>query len=94
MKLAQDIIKRPIITEKSMNLAEQGKYVFEVVKGANKVEIKKAVEEIFGVKVESVNTVSAVKKAKRVGKYSGFKSDVRKAIVTLKAGETIKAFQI
>ncbi|KPV44151.1 50S ribosomal protein L23 [Alicyclobacillus ferrooxydans] len=81
----RDLIKRPIITERSTELMEEGKYVFEVDRRANKTEIRQAVEKLFGVQVEQVNTLRAPGKKKRVGKYVGFTSERKKAIVKLKA---------
>ena len=93
MKAAQDIIIRPIITEASMERLADKKYTFEVAKSSNKVEIKKAVEEIFGVKVLKVNTVSMKSKSKRVGYHLGKTSEWKKAIVTLTAdSKTIEFF--
>ena len=89
----EDIIKKPIISEKTMALTEEGKYTFEVSKDANKIEIKNAVENLFKVSVTKVNTILGTKKKKRVGKHSGFKPIVRKAIVTLKKGDKINAFE-
>ena len=81
---AYDIIKRPIITEKSMAQTEFKKYTFEVAKDANKIEIAKAVEEIFGVKVSKVNTINVDGKEKRTGRYpAGRRPSFKKAIVTL-----------
>ncbi|HOA63255.1 MAG: 50S ribosomal protein L23 [Acholeplasmataceae bacterium] len=94
MKSPYDIIRRPIITEKTTNLAEKGKYTFEVMPGTNKVEIKKAIEEIFNVNVVSVNIVNVRRKSRKVGKYSGFRPAVRKAIVTLEAGQTLDVFEV
>ena len=94
MKTSYDIIRRPIITEKSALLAEKAVYTFEVAKEANKVEIKKAIEEIFGVKVVAIRTVNVHKKAKRMSRYEGFKSAYKKAIVRLEPGQTIKAFEV
>ena len=86
MKTAYDIIKRPIVTEKSMILAADKKYTFEVAKDANKIEIAKAVEEIFGVKVAKVNTINMYGKEKRLGRYpSGRRASWKKAMVTLTA---------
>jgi large subunit ribosomal protein L23 len=91
--LASEIIKRPLITEKSMQLVEQlNQYTFEVDKRANKVQIKKAVEELFNVTVTSVNVINTAPKKKRVGKYEGFKAQKSKAIVTLKAEDKIEIF--
>ncbi|HOI46098.1 MAG TPA: 50S ribosomal protein L23 [Bacilli bacterium] len=95
MKSVFDIIKRPIITEKSMQLVEKKvQYTFEVDKKANKVEIKNAVEKAFNVEVTSVNTINVRAKAKKVGKHSGFSPAYKKAIVTLKAGQTIDVFEV
>jgi large subunit ribosomal protein L23 len=91
--LASEIIKRPIITEKSMLLVEeQNKYTFSVDKRANKVQIKKAVEELFDVKVKKVHKIKTAPKKKRVGQYSGFKAEVVKAIVTLEKDNKIEIF--
>ena len=84
MKYAYDIIKRPIITEQSMEAVEDKKYVFEVARGANKVEIKKAIEEIFGVKVMKVNTINMQGKRKRLRTaVPGRRPDWKKAVVRL-----------
>jgi large subunit ribosomal protein L23 len=83
MKDPRDIIKRPVITERSTDLAEDNKFVFEVEKRANKTEIKKALEAIFGVKVAKVNTMVVPGKFKRVGRHTGYTSEWKKAIVTL-----------
>lgn len=80
-----DIIKRPIITEKSMSGIADKKYTFEVAIGAGKVQIKQAIEEIFGVKVDKVNTQRMLGKNKRMGANEGKRADWKKAIVTLKA---------
>ena len=94
MKSYYDIIKRPLITEKSTKLVDTGKYTFEVMQGVNKIEIKKAVEELFSVKVVSIKVINVRKKARRVGKYDGFAPAVRKAIVTLQAGQTLDVFEV
>ena len=86
----QDIIKGPILTEKSSTLAQNNIITFSVDVKANKVQIKQAVEKIFNVKVESVNTVSVRPRKKRVGKYTGYTNKVKKAIVTLKEGSSIE----
>ena len=80
---AQDIITRPIITEKSMIGATEKKYTFEVAKKANKIEIAKAVEEIFGVKVASVNTINVRGRLRRQGRHQGYTRAWKKAYVTL-----------
>lgn len=84
-KTPQDIIIRPIITEKSMAGIQNKKYTFKVANDANKIEIAKAVEKIFGVKVAKVNTLHVKGRSRRVGKYSGYTSNWKKAVVTLKA---------
>ena len=83
MKLAADIIRRPLITEKSMDLAAKKRYCFEVEKTATKPEIAKAVEELFGVKVAKVNTVNMKAKPKRMGVHAGTTRSWKKAIVIL-----------
>jgi large subunit ribosomal protein L23 len=86
----RDIIKAPVITEKSSNIAsDDRKYVFKVDAKANKSQIKDAIEKIFNVKVESVNTVNVHPKEKRVGRYSGMTNKYKKAIVTLVNGNKI-----
>lgn len=89
----RDLLLRPIITEKSSHLMEQNKYTFQVPLDANKVEIRQAVEAVFGVKVLSVNTVRVLGKTKRMGKYIGKRSDYKKAIVKLAEGNTIPLFE-
>jgi len=90
-----EIIKAPIITEQSTQLIEsQNRYTFKVDKKANKVEIKKAIEAIFNVKVLAVNTVNVLPKFKRMGKYEGYKSAYKKAVVKLAEGQKIDAFNI
>lgn len=83
MKSAYDIVIRPIITERSMEGASMKKYVFEIARDANKVEVKKAIEEIFGVKVKSVNTIKLPAKEKRMGVHVGKTTAKKKAVVTL-----------
>ena len=93
MKNSHDVIISPIITEASMARLAEKKYTFKVASDANKIEIKKAVEEIFKVKVEKVNTVSMKSKNKRVGYHFGKTSEWKKAIVTLTAdSKTIEFF--
>ena len=85
MKSAYDIIKKPVLTEKTYTQMADRKYTFEVAIGANKTEIKQALEEVFpGVKVASVNTMRTIGKIKRQGRFSGRTPEVKKAIVTLK----------
>jgi len=83
MKEPRDIIKRPVITENSADLMADKKYTFEVSPKANKTEIKNAVEVAFNVKVEKVNTMNLKGKKKRMGRYEGYRSDRKKAIVQL-----------
>lgn len=89
----RDIIIRPIVTEGSMALLEQQKYVFVVALKANKTQIRHAVEEIFNVKVKSVNTMRVMGKEKRMGRHAGRTPNWKKAIVTLQPGETIELFE-
>ena len=84
-----DVIRRPIITEKSTLASESGAVVFEVAIGANKPQIKEAVEGLFGVKVKAVNTAITKGKAKRFRGQLGKRKDVKKAYVTLEEGNTI-----
>ena len=94
MKSPYDIIRKPIITENSMAKIQEKKYTFEVAMNANKIEIKKAVEEIFKVDVKSVNTTKRPAKFKRVGAHSGMTSERKKAIVTLtEKSKTIEFFE-
>ncbi len=83
MKLAQEIIIKPIITEASMMGVMEKKYTFKVAEDANKIEIAKAVEELFGVKVAKVNTVNVNGKMRRYGRFEGYTASWKKAIVTL-----------
>ena len=93
MSNARDIIIRPIITEKTMKLMDtDNKITFEVAKGTNKTQVRLAVEEIFGVKVEQVNILNCKPKPKRMGKYVGKTSAVRKAVVKLPEGQDINLF--
>ena len=93
MMEARDILIRPLVTERSTALMEQGKYVFEVAKAANKIQIAGAVAEIFKVKVLAVNTTNVTGKVKRVGRNIGRRRSYKKAIVTLAPGETIQFFE-
>jgi len=95
MKTAYDIIVKPVITEQSMEATAEKKYVFQVAIDANKIEIKKAVEEIFGVKVEKVNTIRMDGKAKRQGAApQGHRANWKKAMVKLTAdSKTIEFFE-
>ena len=84
-----DIIKAPVITEKSQIAKEEGKYTFKVDPKANKTEIKSAIEKIFNVKVESIKTMNEKPKKRRVGRYTGLTTRYKKAIVSLAEGQTI-----
>ncbi|QSF13961.1 50S ribosomal protein L23 [Mycoplasma sp. Mirounga ES2805-ORL] len=87
-----NIIKRPILTEKTNNLQQQNTYTFEVDWAANKFQIKNAIEFIFQVTVTNVNTLKVDKKFKRVGRFEGFENRYKKAIVTLKEGDVINYY--
>lgn len=87
-----DIIIRPVITERSTDMMELNRYTFEVAKTANKIEIAKAIEKLFDVKVTRVNTVNVKPKPKRVRYQKGYTRTWKKAIVTLKEGDTIELF--
>ena len=89
MSNARDIIVRPLVTEKTMAQENQNTVVFEVAKGTNKIQIKQAIEEIFNVKVDSVNVVNQKPKTKRMGRYVGKTNHLRKAYVKLKDGYKI-----
>ena len=89
----RDIIVRPIVTEKTSDMMKDNKYTFQVAIGANKTEIRQAIEAIFNVKVVNVNTIRVMGKTKRMGKYEGKRSDYKQAIVTLAEGHTIPLFE-
>jgi Ribosomal protein L23 len=93
MRDYRDIIIKPVVTEKSMNLLADNKYTFVVDKKSNKTEIKNAIEDIFSVKVEKVSTMIIKGKPKRMGKFEGRTSDRKKAVVSLKPGQKIKLFE-
>lgn len=88
------IIKRPIVSEKTTGLSEQRKYTFEVDRRANKIQIKEAIEALFNVKVEKVNVINGKPKPKKVGQYEGFTSAITKAVVTLKEGNKIDIYEV
>ncbi len=88
----RDILIRPIVSEKSYGLMDEGKYTFEVAPGANKTEIKIAVEQVFGVKVTSVNTINRKGKARRTRFGLGKRKDVKRAIVTVGGGAALDIF--
>ena len=89
---AQDIILKPVITEKAMDMLPTKRYVFKVAKNATKPQIASAVEELFGVKVETVNTIIVSEKPKRLGVHAGVKGEWKKAVVTLKENSKTIAF--
>jgi len=94
MKTASSILKRPLVTEKGTQLRDKdNKVIFSVAKDANKIEIKRAVEELFNVHVEEVKTMVMKGKTKRWRYRAYQRSDWKKAIVTLKAGETIEFYE-
>ena len=94
MRDPKDIIKRPIITEKSSDLMAQNKYTFVVDNKANKTEVKYAVKELFNVSVEQVNIMNVRPKRRKVGKYEGTKPGYKKAIVKLAEGNSIEFFEV
>lgn len=94
MKSQFNLISRPHITEKVLLLKEDGnKVVFRIRKDTNKIELKNAIESIFNVTVEAINTLNVKGKKKRLGRHEGRRSDWKKAIVTLKEGDTIEYFE-
>jgi len=84
------ILKSPHITEKATSLAAQNKYIFKVMPKANKIEIKKAIQDLYGVKVKDVNLINIPKKRRRLGRTEGWRAGYKKAIVTLAEGEKIE----
>jgi large subunit ribosomal protein L23 len=94
VKNARSIIIKPLVTEKGSQMREaENKYLFSVAVNANKIEIKRAVEEIFDVKVKSVKTATVRGKVKRLGVYEGKRPDWKKAVVTLEPGQSIDLFE-
>ena len=92
MRNLSDVILKPVITEKAMDMISGKRYVFKVVKDANKAEIAQAVEAMFDVKVADVNTINMKKKPKRLGVHAGYTGEWKKAIVTLKEDSKSIAF--
>ena len=93
-KEPRTIVRRAMISEKGTQLREkQNGYLFEVARDANKIEIKRAIESIFNVKVDSVRTIRVHGKPKRQGRYAGHRPDWKKALVTLKKGQAIELFE-
>ena len=93
MRSPQEVLKKPIVSERSMGLTEHNKYSFYVDPNANKIEIKYAVQELFKVTVTNVNTMNVKGKERRVGKHVGRTANRKKAIVTLKDGDKIEIFE-
>ncbi|MBU2512432.1 50S ribosomal protein L23 [bacterium] len=94
MKSQFNLISRPYITEKVLLMKEEGnKVVFKIRKDTNKIELKNAIESIFNVTVQNINTLVVKGKKKRLGRHEGKRSDWKKAIVTLKEGDTIEYFE-
>ena len=89
----RDVLVRPLITEKSTDLMEQGQYAFEVLREANKIQIREAVEKTFKVKVKAVNTLNMPRKLRRRGRTIGSVPGWKKAVVTLQPGERIDIFE-
>lgn len=87
-----EVLKRPVLTERSLSLQADNKYTFDVNVNSNKVEIRQAVEAMFNVKVASVHTINVKPKTRRVGKFEGKTSRRKKAIVTLAEGHSINLF--
>ena len=94
MKDLTRVIVRPVVTEKTTDMGENDKYVFEVASEANKAEVKQAVEKFFGVKVIDVHTLNMKGKPKRLGRHMGRRKDWKKAIVTLQSGDKIDLFDV
>ena len=90
----RDVLIRPVITEKTTILMEEGKYTFRVPLTANKVQIRQAVEKIFNVKVEKVATIRVLGKVKRMGRTQGKRSDYKKAIVTLRPAKPLNSLKV
>ncbi len=93
IQYAYRVLIRPLITEKGAKMADTGKYLFEVAMDANKIEIAKAIEELYDVYPKSVNIIKMKGKVKRYGRYTGKRKDWKKAIVTLPKGKTINIYE-
>jgi len=89
----KEILKRPVVSEKSMDLAQNGKYIFIVDNSTNKIEIKKAIEDKYNTEVDNVRIINVRGKTKRFGRIFGKRSDYKKAIVTLKKGKKIEVIK-
>ena len=93
MKNPRDVILAPVVSEKSYSLLDAGRYTFVVHPSSNKTEIKEAIQTIFRVKVASVNTLNRKGKVKRFGATMGKRKDTKRAVVTLREGESIDIFE-
>ncbi len=94
MQVDQTIIKKPLVTERSTSQRTlENKYTFKVARNVSKIQIGKAIERLFNVKVLKVHTMTVKGKKRRMGRYEGIRPDWKKAIVTLKKGDTIKSFE-
>lgn len=91
-RILADVLVRPVVTEKATALIDQGKYVFDVLPKASKPLIRQAVEELFGVRVISVNTYNPPRKRRRLGRFMGYRPTYKRAIVTLAEGDSITLF--
>lgn len=85
------VLDKPYISEKATELEKENRYIFKVMDSSNKIQIKKAIEEIYGVNVLSVNTIKIPRKKKRLGKHKGWRKGFKKAVVQIKKGERIDA---
>lgn len=83
-------IEKPIVTERAVNLSHQGRYVFKVFPKANKVEIKRAIEKLYGVKVTGVRIINVISKKRQVGRFQGLRPGFKKAVVSVEKGQTIE----
>lgn len=92
MRDARDVLIRPVVSEKSVGMVGENKYTFYVDVNSNKIEIKKAIEKMFKVKVDNVHTLTVKPKEKRMGRYVGKTTTKKKAIVTLEPGNKIEGF--
>jgi len=89
-----DLVRHPVLTEKATIMMEQNKYTFEVTPKSTKTQIKAAIEDLFQVKVVKVNTALQPRKKRRVGKFTGFKPQYKKAVVTVASGDEVKIRQV
>lgn len=90
---AYKVLVKPLVTEKGAHFATEGKYLFEVAADTNKVEIKKAIEDVYGIKPTDVNVMNVLGKSKRFGRIKGKRKDWKKAVITLPEGKTINVYE-